>query len=74
MEELNRHVWKTDETELKELIETGYDVIYQDVSLSVIYEELANCFTDEQIAEHFGYYGLCELVQVDGMYYWLMLV
>ena len=75
MEEIRNRVWETDESELNELIDAGYEVIYFDVSLSVIYKELTNCFTnDEQIEQHFGYYGLNELLQVDGMYYWIMQV
>ena len=74
MEEIRNRVWETDESELNELIDAGYEVIYFDVSLSVIYKELTNCFTDEQINEQFGYYGLNELLQVDGMYYWIMQV
>ena len=78
MEVLKEYVWETDETELHDLIDSGYDVISQDVDMSVIYEELANCFDNDEleqrIKEHFGYYGLCELIQVDGVYYWLMQV
>jgi len=74
---LQDYVWETDENELRELINSGYEIIYQDVNLSTIYDEIANCYENhelqEQILKHLlGYYGLCVLVHVDGVYYWLM--
>ena len=76
MDILKQYVWKTDQDELNELIETGYTIIYADVSLSVIYGEILQCFDGnikDQIKELFGYYGLHELLLIDGMYYWLVL-
>lgn len=78
MNELKRYVWETDETELQELIVAGYDIVYQDINLSVIYELIANCYEDHElkqwIDENFGYYGLSRLLQVDGMHYWIVQV
>ena len=76
MEVLKGHVWETDETELKDLIDSGYAEIYADVSLSVIYEEIANYFDSHEVRQRikdiFGYYGPGVLLKVDGVYYWLM--
>lgn len=73
---LQEYVRDTDEAELLDLIELGYQEIYSDVSLSVIYEELSICFNNdemEQRIEHmFGYYGPGVLLHVAGTYYWLM--
>lgn len=76
MEVLKGHVWETDETELKDLIDSGYAEIYADVSLSVIYEEIANCFDSHEVRQRikdiFGYYGPGVLLKVSGVYYWIM--
>lgn len=73
---LREYIWQTNEDELKDLIDLGYAEIYADVSLSVIYEELSICFSNdemEQRIEHmFGYYGPGVLLHVAGTYYWLM--
>lgn len=78
MDELRRYVRETDESELNNLIDSGYVVIYQDVNLSEIYEVLSNGIPEteieQQIRNMFGYYGLRLLLQVDGMHYWLMQV
>lgn len=78
MEVLKDYVWETDESELNDLIDSGYEVIYFDVSLSVIYAELSNCFDNQEVHRNildiFGYYGPGALLKVDGVYYWLMQV
>ena len=78
MEVLRDYVWETDNDELQELIDSGYELVYADVSLEVIYEQFFDCFegreVDQRIEEHFGYYGLYALLYVEGMHYWLMQV
>ena len=75
---LQDYVWEADKNELMELVDLGCEIIYQDVSLTVIYDELVTCFDNnelqQQIKEHFGFYGLSALLHVDGMYYWIMQV
>lgn len=78
MDTLREYVWKTDENELQRLIDMGYDILYQDVNLHVIYDEIAQCIeykeVDMLINYHFGYYGLCKLLYVNGIYHWMMQV
>ncbi len=73
---LKEHVWDACDSELQELIRLGYEIVYRDVNLSAIYEELSNGFHDyemrQQIQDIFGYYGLGALLKIDGVYYWLM--
>ena len=73
---LRDYVWEAREFDLREFIESGYEVIYQDANLSTIYEELSNGFEDyemrQRITDMFGYYGPGVILQVNGMYYWLM--
>ena len=75
---LQDYVWESDENQLREFIELGFEVMYLDVNLSVIYEEIEGCFENhevhQKINEHFGFYGLSALLHVDGMYYWIMQV
>ena len=76
MDILKDYVWETDQAELDDQLETGYTIIYADVSLSVIYGELLQYFNDDidqQVKDLFGYYGLHNLLLIDGIYYWLML-
>ena len=74
MDKIREYVGIASDQELHDLFDFGYGIVYQDVSLSVIYEEMTNAFTDEQIDEHLGYYGSGLLIQVDSTYYWLMQV
>lgn len=78
IEVLREYVEKANEKELQELIGFGYEIIYQDVSLSVIYEEIENCYENhemrQRISEMFGYYGLSILLYVNGVHYWIMQV
>ena len=72
---LREYVWETDEDELNGLRDSGYDIFYFDVSLSVIYEEISTYYSEgiDQWIEHmFGYYGPGVLLHVAGTYYWLM--
>ncbi len=74
---LRDYVWNADKNELLELIESGYEIIFQDVNLSAIYEYIAELYNEDELEEQIhrhllGYYGLCILVHVDGVYYWLM--
>ncbi len=74
---LQDYVWETDENELRELINSGYEIIYQDINLSVIYEYIAELYNENELQEEIhkhllGYYGLCRLLHVDGMFYWIM--
>ncbi len=75
---LQDYVWETDKNELQGLIKSGCEVIYSDINLSVIYEEIAGCFKNNEvhkkIKEHFGFYGLSALLYVNGVYYWIMQV
>lgn len=73
MEKVSEYVGIASDQELLDLLNFGYDIVYRDMSLTVIYEELKNAFTnDERIIDHFEYYGPGLLLQVDGMHYWLM--
>lgn len=72
MEKISEYVGIASDEELLDLISFGYDIVYQDVNLSVIYDEMRNAFTNAQIEDHLGYYGPGLLLQVDGIYYWLM--
>ena len=75
MDKIKEYIGNASSQELHDLFNFGYDIVYQDISLSVIYEELINAFTnDERIIEHFGYYGQGLLLRVGSMYYWLMQV
>lgn len=75
---LQSYVWISSEREMQDFINSGYDIIYQDVNLYTIYDELSNCYNNDnlqrRIEEHFGYYGLSLLLQVNSMYYWIMQV
>ena len=75
---LKKYVWEVDESEFNCIIESGCEVIYSDINLSIIYEEIAGCFKNnevrQKINEHFGYYGLSALLYVNGVYYWIMQV
>ena len=74
---LKQYVWETDEQQLYELLKDGYVEVYRDVNLSSIYEELIEGMENDDMEEafeyYFGYYGLNELLLVDGMHYWLTL-
>lgn len=73
---LRDYAWEAREFDLKAFMESGYEVICQDVNLSAIYEVLSNGFEDHEmcqlITDIFGYYGRGVILQVNGMYYWLM--
>lgn len=76
---LQDYVWETDVNELQDLIASGYEIIFQDVNLSAIYEYIAELYNEDELQEEIhkhllGYYGLCRLLQVDGMFYWIMQV
>lgn len=75
---LKKYVWEVDESEFNCIIESGCEVIYSDINLSIIYEEIASCFkkneVHKKIKEHFGFYGLGALLYVNGVYYWIMQV
>ena len=64
MKKVSEYVWIASDQELLELQEMGYKVVYQDINLSAIYEEMTDTFI--------GYFGLGLVLQVEGMYYWLV--
>ena len=76
IDRLRDFVFEAREFDLREFIESGYEVIYQDANLSVIYEELSNGFENyemrQRIIDMFGYYGPGVVLKVNDMYYWLM--
>lgn len=74
MDKIKEYIGIASNQELLELLEMGYDIVYQDISLSVIYDELKNALTDKQIEDHFGYYGQGLLLQVEEMFFWIMQV
>ena len=73
---LQDYVWESDNNELQELVNSGCEVIYSDINLSIIYDVIASCFKKSEvhrkIKEHFGFYGLSALLHVDNVYYWIM--